>query len=223
MKVHVLIAVVFLMVCVSCKLESSSAIPNSNANPSPSVESNTTSTPEQVSTCSLAKAAAPVTEGLKLGMTSDEILAILPGSKNDAEVKSALAKPASPLGVSDFVVHADKLQPTEKFANINHFTFSLLDGRVSTINIGYNGPAYASVDQFVSKFVEATSLPPVDQWQGYVGMDNLKMLTCKDFEVRVFAGGKGGNLNYVLLTDLDAQKKLKDRRAKAKAQASPTP
>jgi len=85
-------------------------------------------------------------------------------------VKSALAKPASPLGVGDFVIHADKLRPKEKYANINHFTFSLLDGRVSTINIGYNGPAYATVDQFVSKFVEGTSLPPAEQWQAYVRM-----------------------------------------------------
>ena len=223
MKLNVMIALVLLLVCTSCKLETSSATPNSNAQPSPSVEPNTTSNPEQSSTCALTKAAAPVTEGLKLGMTPEQVLAILPGSKDDAEVKSSLARPASPLGVADFTVHADKLQPKEKFANISHFTFSLLDGHVSTINIGYNGPAYSNVDEFVSKFVQGTSLPPVDQWQTYVGMDNLKMLTCKDFEVRVFAGGKGGNLNYVLLMDLEAQKKLKDRRAKARAKATPTP
>jgi hypothetical protein len=55
-------------------------------------------------------------------------------------------------------------------------------------------------------------------------MDNqMKVLTCQDFEVRVFAGGEGGNLNYVLLTDLEADKTLKDRIKKAKAQAKPSP
>src|SRR5438132_1032499 len=41
--------------------------------------------------------------------------------------------------------------------------------------------------------------------------------------IRVFAGGTGGNLNYVLMSDLEADKKLKDRRAKARAKATPTP
>jgi hypothetical protein len=87
------------------------------------------------------------------------------------------------------------------------------------MNVSYAGPAYSHVDQFVSKFVEGTSLPPADQWQAYAGMDNqLKILTCKDFEVRVFAGGQGGNLNYVLIRDLEAQKKLEDRRKKVEGE-----
>ena len=55
-------------------------------------------------------------------------------------------------------------------------------------------------------------------------MDNqLKSLKCSEVEIRVFAGGQGGNLNYVLMRDLEADKKLKDRRAKARAKATPTP
>jgi len=223
MKFLPLAIVALVASCTACKLETSSATPGGNGQPIPSVELKTSSSPEQTSTCSLTKAAAPVTEGLKLGMSPDEVLAILPGSKDDADVRAAVARPPSSLGVGEFVIHADKLQPKERFANISHFTFGLLDGHVSTINIGYNGPEYANVDQFVSKFVEGTALPPVDQWQAYVGVDDLKILTCKDFEVRVFAGGKGGNLNYVLVKDLTADKKLKDRRAKARAQATPTP
>src|SRR6267142_2813573 len=58
------------------------------------------------------------------------------------------------------------------------------------------------------------------QWEAYVGMDNsLKILKCTDFEIRVFAGGQGGNLNYALMKDLAAEKKLKERRDKARAKA----
>ncbi|HEX6718176.1 MAG TPA: hypothetical protein VF088_13750 [Pyrinomonadaceae bacterium] len=161
---------------------------------------------------------------LKLGMTKEEVLAVFPGSKDDPELRSQLSRPPSPLGVSNFVVQPEKLAPDEKFAKFTHFTFNLLDGRVSSLNIGYNGPAYSNVDEFITKFVEGTNLPPADQWQIYTGMDNqLKILRCKDFEVRVFAGGTDGNLNYVVLTDLEADKRLKERRAKARAQASPTP
>jgi hypothetical protein len=163
--------------------------------------------------------------GLKLGMTAEEVLAVFPGSKEDPELRAQLSRPPSRLGVSNFVVLPEKLAPNDKFAAFSQFTFNLLDGRVSSVNIGYNGPQYSNVDEFVTRFVKKTKLPPADRWQPYTGMDNqLKVLTCKDFEVRVFAGGKDGNLNYVLLTDLEADRQLKDRRAKARAQqASPTP
>ena len=157
-------------------------------------------------------------------MTKEQVLAVFPGIENDPQLQSQLSRPPSKLGVSDFVIHPENLESKDKFASFTHFTFSLLDGRVSSLNIGYAGPAYSNVDEFVSKIVEGTSLPPADQWQAYPGMDNqLKVLTCKDFELKVFAGGTEGNLNYVLLTDLEADKKVKDRRAKARAQASPTP
>jgi hypothetical protein len=155
-------------------------------------------------------------------MTPTEVLAVLPGSKDDPELQSQLSRSPSPLGVSNFVIHAERLKPKDKFTGISQFTFNLLDGHVSSLNVGYDGPAYSHVNEFVTKFVERTNLPSVNQWQTYTGMENqLKSLTCRDFEVRVFAGGKGANLNYVLLTDLEADKQLKDRRAKARAQASP--
>lgn len=221
---RILVGTALLLVFTyGCKLETSSANPNANAKAGPSIAS-TPSTEQSQSTCSLTMEAAPVAEGLKLGITPDEVVAALPGSKDDPEVQSGLAKPASKLGVSSFVVHADKLKPKEKFERIVHFTFSLLDGRVSSINIGYNGPAYANVDEFVTSFIKGTNLPPADQWQAYPGLETqLKTVTCKDFEVRVFAGGENGSQNYVLLTDLEAKKTLKDRRAKARAQATPTP
>jgi hypothetical protein len=219
-----IISIAVGLMSTACKLETSFATPNSNADANRTVDSTTTNNQEPKSNCSLTAAAAAVVEGLKLGASPEEILATLPGSKDAPEVKSGLAKPASPFGVSEFIVRADKLQPKEKFTNISHFTFGLLDGRVSSISIGYKGPAYSHVDEFVTQFVKGTNLPPADQWQAYPGMDTqLKMLICKDFEVRIFTGGEGGNQNYVLLKDLVADKKLKDRRAKARAQASPTP
>ena len=107
---------------------------------------------------------------------------------------------------------------------INQISLNLLDGRVAALTIGYDGPAYSHVDRFVEVVVKETSLPPMDQWEGYVGMDNqLKTLICAEFEVRVFAGGTGGSLNYIQVKDLVADKKLKTRRAKARAQATPSP
>ena len=157
-------------------------------------------------------------------MTPEQVLALFPGSNEDAEIRSTLAQPPSQFGVSSFVVRPAKYESKDKFAGISQITFTLLDGRVSSFSVGYNGPEYSHVDKFVAKFVEGTNLPAVDQWEAYVGMDNqLKSLKCSEVEIRVFAGGQGGNLNYVLMRDLEADKKLKDRRAKARAKATPTP
>ena len=157
-------------------------------------------------------------------MTSEEVLALFPGSKDDAEVRPLLSRPPSQFGESELLIRPAKYESKEKFVGIKQITFTLLDGRVSDFTVGYNGPEYSHVDKFVAKFIEGTNLPAADQWEAYVGMDNsLKILKCTDFEIRVFAGGPGGNLNYVLVKDLEAEKKLKERRDKARARATPEP
>jgi len=172
--------------------------------------------------CSLTLAGAPDIKGLKPGMTPAQVLALFPGSDQDAELRASLAREPSKFGVSSFVIRPDRYQSKEAFAGISQITFTLLDGRVSTFSVGYNGPEYSHVDKFVSRVVEGTNLPAADAWEAYVGMDTqMKTLKCADFEIRVFAGGAGGNLNYVLVTDLEAAKKLKDRRDKARASATP--
>jgi hypothetical protein len=159
--------------------------------------------------------------GLRLGMTSEQVLALFPGSKDDPEVRADLSRPAGQFGTSSFAIRPEKYESKEKFAGINHITFRLLDGRVSNLRVGYNGPDFSHVDKFVAKFIQGTSLP-ADGWEPYVGMDNsLKILKCTDFEIQVFAGGPGGNLNYVEMRDLEADKTLKGRRAKAEEKATP--
>ena len=217
MKLFLVVVCAMGLACSTRKLETPVAPPNSEATqPQPSPSESVTH-PEQSSNCSLTKAQAPLVNGLKVGMTPEEVLAVFPGSKDDPDVHSQLLRPPSPLGVSNFTIDAERLKPKEKFAGIKHFIFNLLDDRVLSLNIGYHGPQYSHVDEFVTKVVKGTNLPPADKWQTNTGMENqLKILTCKDFEVRVFAGGEGGNLNYVSLTDLEANRRLKDRRAKAR-------
>jgi len=155
-------------------------------------------------------------------MTPEEVLALFPGSKEDAEVRSSLSRPPSQFGEAELLIRPAKYESKEKFVGINQITFSLLDGRISTFSVGYDGPQYSHVDKFVTKFIEGTNLPPADQWEAYVGMDNsLKVLRCTEFEIRVFVGGKGGNLNYVLMKDLEADKTLQKRMKEAEEKATP--
>lgn len=224
MKSFVALGSFLVFVSLACST-SRSAGTERVANDNVEVQSTTTtSNPNQEKQpCTLKLAGAPALNGIRLGMTTDEMLALFPGSKDDAEVRAG-ATAVTRFGNATVVIRPDQFQSKQDFPGISQITFRLMDGRVYEFTISYDGPEYSHVDKFVAKVVERTGLPAADQWDAYVGMDNsLKTLKCTEFEVNVFIGGEGGKLNYVSVKDLVADKTLKDRRAKARAQQSPTP
>ena len=218
---------ILVAVSVACSASRSASSPaqlpgNQAIDPSPSPS--TTSSVKERTGCTLARSEAPVINGLKLGMTVDEILAVFPGSKEDPELRPALSAPRGPFGNSSLAITPSKYGSAADFKEIKRVSFSLLDGHVSSFTVNYNGPEWPHIDKFVEKFVEGKNLPAADQWEPYVGMDTqMKTLTCTDFSIRLFNGGEGGNLNYVLVQDLEASKKLKERRNKAQQSATQTP
>jgi hypothetical protein len=160
---------------------------------------------------------SPVINGLKLGMTPDQVLALFPGSRTDAEVQRDLSRPPSRLGVSNFIIRPQKYSSKSKFDRVTQIIFTLFDGRVSTLYVGYDSPVWEHVDEFVTEFSQGRNLPAADEWEAYVGMDTeLKTLNCQEFEIRLFAGSKNVNLNYTQVRDLVALQKYKERRAKSK-------
>src|SRR5215471_9451153 len=231
MKLLIILTTVLLLFACACKFETSSAGRNGNANANANANAaanraitEPASGLTRVVNCGLAMPAAPSIDGLKLRMTPAEIQALFPKSDQEPEIAARLAKAPDKYGVQGFLFRPQDYPAKNKTADLNRVDVTFLDGKAYIYNLGYNGPQYAHVDEFVTQFIKGTSLPAADQWQAQVGFDTqLKILTCQDFEVRVFAGGEGGNLNYVVLTDLDAEKTLQDRRAKAKAQAKATP
>ena len=224
MKSSILIALSVIVVSIACTYKSAGSQPVTNNNVAPQTETPVKSTPQtqEKVPCTLTLNGSPSINGLRLGMTPDEVLALFPGSKDDAEVEAM--RPASPLGESELLIRPAKYNLQDQFPDITQISLNLLDGRVQEFRISYKGPKWRHVDEFVAKFVKGTNLPSVDQWDGVPGLDNqMKNLKCKDFDVHLFAGGATGNLNRVDVNDLQAEKKLEDRRAKAEAKGTPKP
>jgi hypothetical protein len=172
--------------------------------------------------CKLKLAMAPEINRLKLGMTVEQVLARFPGSSAETAIRSELAKAPGKFGVANILITPDNYRTKSEFAGILHFSFKFLDGRLYTLIASYNGPEWKHVDEFVSKFAREKRLSAADAWQPYVGLDTqLKTLTCNGFEISIFVGGKGGNLNYVKMHDKVAQQKLKEREEKAEQNAAP--
>src|SRR5689334_21403978 len=96
MKLALIIISAVGVLSSGCKLETSSATPNSNVNASANQTANLNTPAEPASSnCQLSMAGAPNIKGLKLGMTLDEVLALFPGSKDDEEVRKHLSQPPS--------------------------------------------------------------------------------------------------------------------------------
>lgn len=173
--------------------------------------------------CNLTLAQIPLINGLRLGMTPEEVLALFPGSREDAALSAQLSKPATQFGATDFVISPDKYKSKDKFAGISRISFQLLDGRVYNFSITYKGPQFPHVDKFVESFVAGKNLPAVDSWEPFAGMDDqLKILKCSGFEIRAFASPQEGILNYIMVKDLDAEQKLKERKVKAREKRAET-
>lgn len=160
-------------------------------------------------------AQSPAINGLKLGMTPKEVLALFPGSERDDEVLLDLKRPPTRYGVSGFRIRPQKYPTKAKFERVNQIIFTLFDGRVSTLYVDYDSPVWEQVDEFVTDFSKGRDLPAASEWEPYVGMENqLKTLDCKEFEISIFAGGQNLSINYAQVRDLLALQKYKERRAK---------
>src|SRR5918911_1192618 len=88
--------------------------------------------------CTMTLAQAPVVNGLRLGMTRDEVLALFPGIRTDKEMTAELAQPASPLGLSGLLIRPERYSSKAKFAGVSQITLQMIDGRVSDLHVGYN-------------------------------------------------------------------------------------
>ena len=213
---------------VACEARSRNSTPSPvSQDPAPPTTPKPEPTPEvkaEKIPCTLGKEQASEIKGLRLGLTTEQVLALFPGSKDDPALQPALAKPPTQHGVSTLMIRPEKYASKEKFAGIREVIFTFLDGRVSSYQANYESAPWKHVDEFVTNFTSGSKLPGVDSWDAYTGLDTQqKSLKCEGFEVTLFAGGETLNANHVKVQDLLAAEVIKDRRAKAKQKAAAKP
>ena len=210
---------------IACEARSGNAAPPTSVSQDPAP---VTPKPEQKPEakaekvpCTLPREQASDINGLRLGLTTEQVLALFPGAKEDPDLKPALAKPPTQYGTSTLMIKPEKYASKEKFAGIREVIFSFFDGRVSSFQANYESAPWKHVDEFVTSFTTGSKLPGVDSWEAYSGLDTQqKSLKCNGFEVTLFAGGEAVNVNHVKVQDLIAAEEYKERRAKAKQKAA---
>lgn len=132
--------------------------------------------------CNLGKEKAPSIRGIKLGMTADEIHALLPAIGESYKDVMVNARKFPEFG-SAF------LNATVVDKDIEGFNFRLFDDHVVQYNVYYRGPNsvprgphWPNADDLIARFADAYHLPGPANWLEDGGS---RLLRCKGFEVRI--------------------------------------
>lgn len=169
--------------------------------------------------CNLSFAQSPAIRGIQLGMSTQAVLALFPGSSEREDVKRELAAAG---GAPNYGVARLYFQPftypspaKERFAGIEHYSITLFDGRVTELTVRYRGhgssprgPFWKSVDDFLAKLVETYKLPEARDWDRR-SLDE-KALKCADYEVVASTSGGFGEIRLINRAYLE---KVKERAA----------
>lgn len=167
--------------------------------------------------CTLTLAQSPTIRGVKLGMTTEEVLALFPGRSESPTIRSALNDAPKAFGVARFGVSISR--DDKPFDGVNQFDFEFLDDHLTSFYVGYNGPEWKSVDEFISRLSTSLKMPGVEYWEPHTQETSYKSLKCAGFDFRVAVTGDGGNSNYVRVSDPRAPQTVAARQKEVKEKA----
>jgi hypothetical protein len=177
--------------------------------------SQTLNRPSANSGCSLTPAQSPEIRGIRLGMTSVQLLTLFPEEANRHVITEAVkeSQRADKYGVSRFDLRGDNKTDNPRWTGINYITIELMDERVTTFHISYAGPEWKTVDQFVANLSDVFRLPKVASWEP--GDESRMSLKCSGFVIDVYAF-LDSRENWVRVKDTSAPRLAEGRREAAK-------
>lgn len=162
------------------------------------------------SRCSLTVANAPSVRGLKLGMSTDELLALFPGSAKRREMMGAVEKAKASSGGEPvyLLFYPATDSGKEQFSGVESVSAGLLNGRVADISVVYGGATWSAIDDWVAKLSETFKLPAAQNWTVGPSENPNKVLRCEGIAVEALT--QGGSASIRILS-LEILRGLQDR------------
>jgi hypothetical protein len=154
--------------------------------------------------CNLTLAQAPVFRGIRLGMSTDELLALFPRSKEQFHIIQALSNAEANYGVVYLDFRSD-IYPENKAMfsnNINSYSVTLFDGRVVRFGVSYNFPLQNNRKPnwtymtWIPKLSEIYNLPKPEDWVGAPDVNNAN-IACQGFQMQVSAYGESTSISII--------------------------
>lgn len=141
------------------------------------------------STCTAAMARSLTIRGIRLGMSTDEVLALFLGASENPEVKAALVNPQAPpkFGLTQTYLSPRLYSTRERFAGIDFVNATFFDDRLASYYVQYtgppDGPAWNNLDEWIAKLSETLNLPVPGDWPRQPGNGYSRALTCDGFKI----------------------------------------
>lgn len=169
--------------------------------------------------CNLSLSQILPIRGLRVGMSADELLTLFPGSRGQFKIKEALDKAALPLnyGAAKLSFTSEEYpELKDRFANVQSFEISLVDGRVSSFRVQYQfsqgdrGDHGWTIDNWIAKFSESFNLPKPAVWEPPKA-SSYKSIKCRDFEAQASSNSPSISISSQAYYQ-QVQKRINDER-----------
>jgi len=163
-------------------------------------------------TCRLTAAQFPAVRGLRLGMTPDEVLRVLPTVLNKDELFRQAHSPDH-FDVAYLNYGPNQNGDPPQFAGVSNVNMVFYRGKLVDFSIYYNesnagGVAWLGIADFIARIAEALQVPGFQAWT--TGKAGGPVLKCEGFELQA-------NLNFLRVVaapfwvdDMNARRKAEN-------------
>lgn len=156
----------------------------------------TSQQPAQPKCSGLTKDNAPFVRGVGLGMKTEELLALFPGSNKRKEFKEALERvKAATFDETVYLLFDPATDASgDRFAGVDSVSVGLNKGRVVDFYLLYVGTTWRTIDEWIAKLAERLSLPGAQEWVVGPNETPNKILRCRGLEIEATIHGGGGSI-----------------------------
>ena len=146
--------------------------------------------------CNLTEATAPSVRGLRLGMSTQQLLALFPGSSKRREMKGAvdMANAATGNEAAYLVFDPATDGDAKQFSGVDSVSAGLNKGRVIDFSIQYGGVTWSDIDEWVAKLSESLKLQGAGDWTVGPSENPNKVLRCEGIEIEAAIQGGGSSI-----------------------------
>ncbi len=154
------------------------------------------SQPLPQSQCGLKEATSPSVRGVRLGMSTEQLLALFPGSAKRRDLRDALerVKTAGSEETARLSFDAVADASGDSFAGVDSVAVGLNKGRVTEFTVTYVGPTWRNVDEWIARLSESLKLPGARKWVVGPNENPNKILRCNGIEIEAAIQGGGGSI-----------------------------
>jgi hypothetical protein len=161
----------------------------------PAMYSPATGKPGTQYSCNLTEANSPNVRGIRLGLSTQQLLALFPGKIETQNINDALESArAKHLETVSLGLDPESQSSKDRFKGIDSLGVTLYKGRVIDFSVAYYGASFTSVNDWIAKLSEAYHLPGPPDWAAGPDETPNKVLKCNGFEVEAAVEGGGASI-----------------------------